>query len=122
MSLQHIGPQPPPNNKKYERNHLARLRRQAKKRGLRVLKDFTGSYNLVDTHVEPPRALAGLEHACLSDIETAVTTPLPPPRPPRKRQPAARLDGNGLPQPSQASHPAATSFTTLVDLLKGGAS
>jgi len=96
-------------------NHLARIRKQAKRRGLRVLKDFTGNYNLVSTHTEPPRALAGLEHASLSDIEVAVFTPLPPPRPPRQR--VARLAD---PQPSQTSHPAAASFVSLVDLLNGG--
>jgi|SRR6516162_396844 hypothetical protein len=98
-----------------ERNRLARIRRQAKKRGLRVLTDWTGNYNLVATHVEPPRALAGLEHASLESIETAVTTPLPPPRPPRQRLRVERLT-----TPPQASHPAAESFTTLVDLLNGG--
>jgi hypothetical protein len=101
-----------------ERNRLARVRRQAKKRGLRVLKDWTGAYNLVDTHVEPPRALAGLQHASLDDIETAVTIPLPPPRPPRQRPRVERL--TELPRPPQAPHPAAESFTHLVDLLNGG--
>jgi len=106
---------PPCHQNVVERTRLARVRRVAKKRGLRILKDWTGRYNLVDTHVEPPRALVGLEHASLSDIEAAVFTPLPPPRPPRKRNGGA---------PQQASHPAAASFTRLVDLLKaqGGAS
>jgi hypothetical protein len=104
-----------------ERNLLARIRRQARKRGLRVLKDWTGSYNLVDTHIEPPRALVGLEHASLSDIEAAVRTPLPPPRPTRKRPPVERLTEAVEPS-SQASHPAAGGFTDLVDLLKGGTS
>jgi hypothetical protein len=107
-----------------ERNLLARIRRQARKRGLRVLKDWTGSYNLVDTHIEPPRALVGLEHASLSDIEAAVRTPLPPPRPTRKRPPVERLTEVIEPQPSQASPSAAAAagFTDLVDLLKGSAS
>jgi hypothetical protein len=117
----HIASPPPPNNQNVDRNRLARIRRQARKRGFRILKDWTGAYNLVDTHVEPPRALAGLEHASLADIETAVTTPLPPPRPPRKRSTVERLTGPVGPQPSQASHPAADSFTHLVNLLNGGA-
>jgi hypothetical protein len=120
--LQHIGPPPPSNNQNLERNHLARVRRRARQRGLRILKDFTGRYNLVDTHVEPPRALAGLEHSSLDVIENALAVPLPPPRPPRKPQ-MARLEGNGSSQPSQASHPAVSSFSVLVeDLLKRSAS
>src|SRR5262245_11335350 len=87
MLLQDIASPPSPDNQNVDRNRLARIRRQARKRGHRVLKDWTGSYSLIDAYVEPPRALAGLEHASLSDIETAVFTPLPPPRPPRKRPP-----------------------------------
>ena len=121
MLLRDIGGPSPSDNQNVERNHLARIRRQAKKRGHRVLKDWTGEYSLVDANVEPPRALAGLEHASLEAIEVAVTTPLPPPRPPRKRPAMARLEDNGSPQPSQAPHPAAANFTSLVDFLKGGA-
>ena len=111
-----------PCHQNVDRYYLARIRRLAKKRRLRILKDWTGQYSLVDANVEPPRALVGLEHASLSDIKTAVATPLPPPRPPRKRPPVAHLTDTIEPQPSQANHPAASSFTHLVDLLKGGAS
>src|SRR5262245_57082767 len=118
----HIASVLPPHNQNVERKRLARIRRQARKRGCRVLKDWTGQWNLVDTHVEPPRALAGLEHVSLSDIETAVTTPTPPPRPPRKRPPVERLTEPPASPASQANHPAAASFTNLVELLKGSAS
>jgi hypothetical protein len=136
----HMASSPPSDNPNLERNRLARVRRRAKKRGFRVLKDWTGCrFHLIDTYVFPPRALVELNHVSLDIIEAALAVPLPPPRPPRRRRRGhnltecndapewmcrrvARLDGNGLPQPSQASHPAATSFTSLVDLLKGGAS
>jgi hypothetical protein len=117
--LLHIASPSPPNNQNVDRNRLARIRRQARKRGFRVLRDWTGGFNLVNTHVEPPRALVGLEHASLADIETAVATPLPPPRPPRKRS-VERLTEPAGAQPSQASHPAAASFGSLIDLLNGG--
>jgi hypothetical protein len=75
---------PTPNG---ERNHLAnylaRVRRQATKRGLKIRKDWSGGFNLITTNTVPPRALAGLEHVSLSEIEAAVCTPLPPPRPAR---------------------------------------
>jgi hypothetical protein len=77
-----------------ERNHLARIRRQAKKRGFRVLKDWTGTFSLVDAKIEPPRALIGLVHVPLPKIETAVTTALPPPKV-RK--------SNGAPRPIAAA-------------------
>jgi hypothetical protein len=118
----HIASSSSPRHQNVDRNRLARIRRWAKRRGHRVLKDWTGQYSLVDANVEPPRALAGLEHASLSDIEVAVTTPPPPPRPSRKRQPMARLEGNGSPQSPQASHPGARSFEVLIDLLNRSAS
>jgi hypothetical protein len=121
MSLQHIEGACPSDKQNVDRNRLARIRRWAKRRGHRVLKDWTKQYSLVDANVEPPRALAGLEHASLEDIEVAVTTPLPPPRPSHKRPPMARLEGNGSPQPSQASHPPARSFEVLIDLLNRSA-
>jgi hypothetical protein len=113
----HIGPLRPTHNQNVDRNRLARIRRQARKRGLRVLKDWTGGWNLVDAHVEPPRALVGLEHTSLEVIETVIATPLPPARPRSQKRPAVeRLT-------PQASHPAASSFTGLVEqLMKGGVS
>jgi hypothetical protein len=61
-----------------ERRALARIRRLAKKRGFRVLKDWTGTFSLVDAKIEPQRALIGLVHVPLLKIEDAVSTPLPP--------------------------------------------
>jgi hypothetical protein len=92
---------------------LSKIRYQAKKRGFRVLRDGCGCFSLINTKVEPPRPLIGVDHVPLWVIEQVIFTPLPEPRPRRKRS-------NGAPQ---ASHPAATSFTHLVDLLKaqGGA-
>ena len=67
------------------RNHLAKLRRQARKRGFRVLKDWQGTFSLVDTKIEPQRALLGLAHVPLEEIATAVLAPLPE-RSPRRRR------------------------------------
>jgi hypothetical protein len=50
-------------------------------------------------------------------IDMVVSVPLPPPRPSRKRPPMARLEGNGSPPSSQASHSGARSFEVLIDLL-----
>ena len=114
----HIATSSPPCHLNVERNHLARIRRQAKKRGFRILK--AGTYSMVDdARISPPRALAGLEHRPLAEIESAVATPLPPPRPPRQRSAVGRLTEA---QPSQASHPAADSFVSLIDLVKESAS
>jgi hypothetical protein len=111
---------PPANRHKSERARLARVRRQARKYGLRVLKDWTGGYNVIATHVEPPRALVGLEHVPLSDIEAAVS---PPPRPLRpKRQQVERLNG-GDPSPiTQATHPGAAGLMQLVEAVMRSAS
>jgi hypothetical protein len=112
---------PSPDNQNLERNRLARIRRQAKKRGFRVLKDWSGTYSLVDIKVWPPLSLVGATHVPLAviDMVVGVPLPLPPPRPPPRKKRVARLDGNSLSQ-SQASHPAAASFTSLIDLLNGG--
>lgn|SRR5262249_4353355 len=101
----HIASPPPPDNQNVEPNHLARIRRQARKRGFRILRDWQGTFSLVDTKIEPPRALAELTHVPLPTIETAISTPLPPPRLPRKRPGMARL--TEAVETSQASHPAA---------------
>jgi hypothetical protein len=84
----HIASPPPPNNQNLDRNHLARVRRQARKRGFRVLKDWSGSWSLVDARIQPPRALVGLVHVTLAKIETAVLTPLPEVPPRRRKAPA----------------------------------
>lgn len=77
-----------PTCKNNDRNHLARIRRFAKKRGFRVLKDWSGTWSLVDARIQPPRALVGLVHVTLARIETAVLTPLPEVPPRRRKAPA----------------------------------
>ena len=67
-------------DRKTEQRNLARVRRQAKKRGFRVCRAFPG-WVLVDTKLEPPCALVGFEHADLMEIAEDIFTPLPPPRP-----------------------------------------
>jgi hypothetical protein len=52
-----------------DKNYLVRLRRGAKKRGFRVLKDWTGRWSLVDAKIEPQQALFDLFHVSLSRIE-----------------------------------------------------
>jgi hypothetical protein len=95
------------------RDRLAKLRYQAKKRGLRVLRDRCGNFTVVSTRTEPQRPLLGLDHVPLWTVEQAISAPLPepPPRRPRMARPVE-------PAP-QAGH----SFLTLVDMLKarGGA-
>jgi hypothetical protein len=76
--------------------YLNRLRRQARARGFRILKDWTGIYSLVDARIEPQRALDGLVHVPLAAIGVALMTPLPAPKPKRVRratvvEPMARL-------------------------------
>jgi hypothetical protein len=61
-------------------NLLMRLRRLARQRGFRILRDWQGTFSLVDTRIEPPRALGGLTHVPLAMIGEAVLTPLPPPK------------------------------------------
>ena len=70
MQLHHMVT--PPNDRKDEqRKFLTKLRYEAKKRGLRVLKDWSGTWSLVDTKVEPQRALQGLLHVDLLQIAIA---------------------------------------------------
>ena len=93
---------------------LSRLRYQAKKRGLKIRADGTGNFTVICTRTEPPRPLVGADHIPLWCVEQIILTPLPEVPPHRRRNDGA---------PHQASHPAAASFTQLVDLLKaqGGA-
>jgi hypothetical protein len=91
----HITPLPASDNA--ERNALARIRRLAKKRGFCVLRDGTGNFSVISTQTEPPRPLLGLDHVPLWVIERVVLTPLPEPRPRRKRMlgptpPTAKAD------------------------------
>jgi hypothetical protein len=111
---------------------LSKIRRQAKKRGLRVVRDHCGNFTVIATQIEPPRPLLGLDHVPLWSVEQAIFTPLPEP-PPRKKR-VARLTepsqkavhhhhGDGeqakAPAHSQAGH-----FLALVEALRteGGAS
>jgi hypothetical protein len=98
-----------------DKNYLARLRRDAKKRGFRVLRDGCGNFTVISTKIEPPRPLLGLDLAPLWAVEQAIATPLPEPQPRRKRMACP-----APPAPAQAHH----SFLTLVEALKtqGGAS
>src|SRR6516225_11877562 len=67
------------------RNSLAKTRRRAKARGFRVLRDGCGYYSVIDTKIEPPRPLVGLDHVPLWVIEQIISTPLPEPPPRRQR-------------------------------------
>jgi hypothetical protein len=71
--------------KSNDRDHLARIRYQARKRGFRLFKDWSGTWSLVDARIEPPRALVGLFHVPLKKIEAALRAPLPV-KPPRRRK------------------------------------
>jgi hypothetical protein len=109
------------------RNQLAKIRYRAKRRGLRILRDGTGNFSVISTQVEPPRPLFGLDHQALWVIDQVISTPLPEPKPRRRRmaRPAAPIVEVMAPaevETCQAHHLEA-SFRRLVDLLKarGGA-
>jgi hypothetical protein len=103
---------------------LAKIRYQAKKRGFRVLRDGCGCFSLINTRVEPPRPLIGVDHVPLWVIEQVIFTPLPEPSPRRKRM--ARLS-EPTPIVEEAPAPATSSpersFHQLIRLLReqGGA-
>jgi hypothetical protein len=80
---------PTPDDKIQERRELARLRRQARKRGFRVLKDWSNTWSLVDARIAPPRALIGLAQVPLAMIEVELNHPLPPRR---RRAPVVSSD------------------------------
>jgi|SRR5215831_10506899 len=107
----HITPLPPSDNG--ERKTLAKIRRLAKKRGFRILRDGTGNFSVISTQTEPPRPLLGLDHVPLWVIEQVILTPLPEPCP--RRKPMVRP-----PAPTAT----ADHFLALVEALKaqGGAS
>jgi hypothetical protein len=122
--------------KNNERNHLARIRRQAKKRGFRIVRDSCGGFSLIDVKVEPPRPLLGCDHQQLWTIEQVVFTPLPEPPPRRKRMarlaepapvvstiPAAAPPAAPVETASPAHGQAHHSFLSLLEALraKGGA-
>jgi hypothetical protein len=115
------------------RNQLAKIRRAAKRRGFRILRDGCGGFALIDVKVEPPRPLLGCDHQQLWVIEQLILTPLPEPPPRRKRmaRPAptiATADPIQATAPVEAASPAHGqahhSFLSLVEALRaqGGAS
>jgi hypothetical protein len=67
-------PSPTPRDDKH---YLAWLRRIAKRRGLRILKDWSGYYSVIETKVQPPSALMGLWQVSLNEIDTALSAPAP---------------------------------------------
>ena len=112
------------------RNSLAKTRRRAKARGFRVLRDGCGCYSVIDTKIEPPRPLVGLDHVPLWVIEQIISTPLPEP-PPRRQRTARPVEPTPIveavapvvaeaPAHAQAHH----SVRALIEALKarGGAS
>ena len=86
-------PSPAPYNAK---RHLARLRRIAKRRGFKVLGDWSGFWSLVDTRIEPPQALLGLFQVSLNEIGVVLSTPLPPPK---TRKPKVKAETAQPPSP-----------------------
>jgi hypothetical protein len=111
-------------------NSLSKLRYQARKRGLRVLRDGCGCFSVISTKIEPPRPLVGLDHVPLWVIEQVITTPLPesPPRRKRTARPVKPTPIIEAVAPVVAETPAHAqphhSFLALVEALKarGGAS
>jgi hypothetical protein len=106
------------------KNRLAKLRRQARKRSLRVLQDRCGNFTVVSTKIEPPRPLLGLDHVPLWAVEQAISTPLPEPPPRRKRMARVAAVQDTPAAPAEACPQAAHSFLSLVEVLrtKGSAS
>jgi hypothetical protein len=98
------------------RNQLSKIRRHAKKHGHRVVRDNCGNFTVIDTRIEPPRPLLGLDHVPLWAIEQVILTPLPEPPPRRKRmaRPAEPVPMVQAVAPTSACH----SFLTLVEALK----
>jgi hypothetical protein len=93
------------------KNRLAKIRRHARRRGFRVLRDGTGAFSVVDIRIEPPRVLLGLDHVPLWAIEQTIFVPLPEPPPRRRRMARLTQDPEA---PAQAGHP----FRALIDVLK----
>ena len=115
------------------RSQLAKIRREAKKRGFRVLRDGTGNFSLINVKVEPPRPLLGLDHVPLWVIEQVIFTPLPEVPPRRKRMACPTMTVTAVPivqaaTPVEMEAPAHAqahhSFLSLVEALraKGAAS
>ena len=77
--------------------HLRQLRRIAKIRGFRILKDWTDSWSLVDTRIAPPRTLIGLWQVDLVEIDLALSTPPPAPKT-RTRKPKVETVQSASPE------------------------
>jgi hypothetical protein len=125
----HIACPLPTNNQNLDRNELARIRRQARKRGFRVVQDRCGGYSLIDVKVEPARPLLGCDHQQLWVIGQVLAVPLPEP-PPRRRRMARLAEPTPIveeaPASAQANHGQVSyerSFQQLIRLLQeqGGA-
>jgi hypothetical protein len=102
------------------RKQLSKIRRQAKKRGLRVVRDHCGGFSVISTIVEPPRPLLGLDHVPLWVIEQVLFTPLPEP-PPRRKRMARPTEAAPVAQVAQEAQAAPLrSFEVLAELIKAG--
>jgi hypothetical protein len=104
------------------RHSLHKIRYQAKKRGFRILRDGCGCFSVIDTKIEPPRPLVGLDHVPLWVIEQVITTPLPEPPPRRKRmarlaEPAPTIQATPV-EPAPVHVQASHSFLALVEALR----
>ena len=112
------------------RSSLAKTRRRAKARGFRVLNDGCGCYSVIDTKIEPPRPLVGLDHVPLWVVEQVILAPLPEPPPRRKRmarpvEPAPTVEAAAPVVAEAPAHARAhPSFLSLIEALRtrGGAS
>jgi hypothetical protein len=107
------------------RNQLAKIRYQARKRGLKIRADGTGNFSVICVRTEPPRPLLGADHQPLWVVEQVVCAPLPEPPPRRRRMarpakpaPAAEVMAPAEVEARQAHHLVEASFRRLVDLLK----
>jgi hypothetical protein len=109
------------------RNQLAKIRYQAKKRGLKIRADGTGNFSVICVRTEPPRPLVGADHIPLWVVEQVVCAPLPEP-PPRRKRMARLVPTIATADPIQATAPveaafpahgqAHHSFLALVEALK----
>jgi len=64
---------------------LRRLRKEARTRGFRILRGHPG-WSLIDSRIEPQRALRGLSDTTYAQIEAALATPPRPMRAYRRKR------------------------------------
>ena len=121
----HIATPLPSDNQNLDRNELDRIRRQARKRGFRVVQDRCGGYALLDIRLEPARPVLGCDHQQLWVIGQVLAVPLPE-RPPRRRRRARLVEPAPVveeaPAHAEACH-GQEPFRRLIELLqaRGGA-